>query len=103
LRNQMSQVRVLPGRPKRKNMSEFKVGIYNLLKKIAGSSFLLAVVYTIGHIVIAMICNNLITGADFTLAAVDAIVEPMINGVWFYVLHKLWRKYSGESKVKVFK
>jgi len=84
-------------------MSEFKVGIYNLLKRIIGSSFLLAVVYTIGHIVIAMICNNLITGADFTLAAVDAIVEPMINGVWFYILHKLWRKYSGEPEVKVFK
>jgi uncharacterized membrane protein len=84
-------------------MTEFKVGIYNLLKKIVGSSFLLAVVYTIGHIVIAMICNNLITGANFTLAAVDAIVEPMINGVWFYVLHKLWRKYSRDSEAKAFK
>ena len=79
-------------------MSEFKYGIYNLLKKIiGGNSIVLAVVYTVGHIFIAMICNNLITGADFTLAAVDAIVEPMINGVWFYVLHTLWKKYSIEK------
>jgi uncharacterized membrane protein len=76
-------------------MSEFRYGIYNLLKKIlGGSSLVLAVVYTMGHIAIAMICNKLITGADFKLAAVDAIVEPMINGVWFYVLHSLWKKYS---------
>jgi len=52
-------------------------------------------VYTIGHIVIAMICNNLITGASFELAAVDAIVEPMINGVWFYILHKGYKKFKG--------
>jgi len=77
-------------------MTEFKDGIFNLLKKlIGGSSLTLAVVYTIGHIVIAMICNNLITGASFELAAVDAIVEPLINGVWFYVLHKGYKKIQG--------
>ena len=76
-------------------MTEFKEGIFNLLKKIiGGSSAVLAVVYTIGHIVIAMICNNLITGASFELAAVDAVVEPLINGVWFYVLHKGYKKFQ---------
>lgn len=76
-------------------MSEFKYGIYNLLKKIiGGNSATLAIVYTIGHIVIAMICNSLITGADLNLAAVDAIVEPIINGFWFYILHSLWKKYN---------
>jgi uncharacterized membrane protein len=77
-------------------MTEFKDGIFNLLKKlIGGSSLLLAVVYTIGHIIIAMICNNFITGADFKLAAVDAVVEPIINGVWFFVLHKGYKKIQG--------
>jgi uncharacterized membrane protein len=42
-----------------------------------------------------MLCNNFITGAPFNLAAVDAIVEPMINGVWFYILHKAYKKYKG--------
>jgi len=36
------------------------------------------------------------------LAAIDAIVEPMINGVWFYVLHKIWRKFSKNPKAKAF-
>lgn len=77
-------------------MSEFKEGIFNLLKRlIGGSSLTLAIIYTLGHIVIAMICNNLITGASFELAAVDAVIEPIINGVWFFVLHKVWKKYKG--------
>ena len=77
-------------------MSEFKEGIFNLLKRlIGGSSLTLAIIYTLGHIVIAMICNNLITNASFELAAVDAVIEPIINGVWFFVLHKVWKKYKG--------
>jgi len=49
-----------------------------------------AVIYTLGHIVIAMTCNNLITGAPLKLAALDALIEPMINGVWYYVLDRVW-------------
>ena len=75
-------------------MTEFRQGIFNLLKKlIGGSSVTLAIIYTLGHIVIAMFCNNFITGASFELAAIDAIVEPMINGVWFYILHKGYKKF----------
>lgn len=84
-------------------MSEFKQGIFNLLKRlIGGSSATLVIIYTIGHIIIAMICNKLITGARFDLAAADAIIEPMINGVWFYFLHKWYRKFTGDSKAKAF-
>ena len=73
-------------------MTEFRNGIYNLLKKLGTTSVGRAIVYTIGHIVIAMTCNRLITGADRSLAGVDAIVEPMINGVWYYLLDRLWTK-----------
>jgi len=79
-------------------MSEFTQGMYRFLQKlIGGSSVVLAVVYTLGHIIIAMICNNLITGADFSLAAIDAVVEPVINGVWFYVLHQTWKHFYKKS------
>ena len=73
-------------------MTEFKNGIFNLLKKLGTTSVGRAIVYTIGHIVIAMTCNRLITGAEWKLAGVDAIVEPMINGVWYYLLDRLWTK-----------
>ena len=58
--------------------------------------FLLAFFYTIGHIVIAMTCNRLLTGAPLDLAAIDAFVEPMVNGVWFYLLFELFYKYKSK-------
>ena len=71
-------------------MKEFKQGIFETLKDMIGTSFGRAVIYTIGHIIIAMTCNNLITGAAWDLAAADAIVEPLINGVWYYALDRMW-------------
>ena len=62
-------------------------------KEMMNSSLFLSIVYTIGHIVIAMLCNTLITGANLNLAAIDALIEPCINGVWFYILHKIYKNY----------
>ena len=56
--------------------------------------FVLAFFYTIGHILIAMTCNRLLTGAPLNLAAIDAFVEPIVNGVWFYLLFELFYKYK---------
>ena len=61
---------------------------------VGGSSLTLAVVYTIGHMLIAIVCVMLITGASIELATLDAIVEPIINGVWFYVLHNTWKRFQ---------
>ena len=61
---------------------------------IGGSSVTLAIIYTVGHMLIAIACVMIITGASLELATIDAIVEPMINGVWFYVLHETWKRYS---------
>lgn len=68
-------------------MSEFKNGIF---KTLINTSIGRAIIYTIGHIIIAMTSNRIITGADWTLAGVDAIVEPAINGVWYYFLDRAW-------------
>ena len=71
-------------------MKEFKQGIFETLKDLVGTSFGRAVIYTIGHVIIAMACNNFITGAAWELAAADAIIEPLINGVWYYALDRMW-------------
>jgi uncharacterized membrane protein len=64
------------------------------LKKITNKSIRLslyrALIYTCGHIFIAITCNRLITNASLELATLDAIVEPAINGVWFFVLDRFW-------------
>ena len=86
-------------------MQELKQGIFETLKElVTTSSVARAVIYTIGHIIIAMTCNTIITGASWELAAADAIIEPMINGVWYYGLDKFWtslstsRRSDGERK-----
>ena len=61
---------------------------------VGGSSITLAIVYTIGHMLIAIVCVMVITGASIELATIDAIVEPIINGVWFYVLHNTWKRFQ---------
>ena len=60
-------------------------------------SLLLTVVYTIGHMVIAVVCVMVITNASLELAMTDAFIEPIINGVWFFILHSLWKKYRHSS------
>jgi len=66
-------------------------GFFNAIKKqLVKSSIGRAVIYTIGHIIIAATCNVMITGSTLELAAVDAIIEPLINGVWYYFLDKFW-------------
>ena len=60
-------------------------------------SILLTVVYTIGHMVIAVVCVMVITKASFELAMTDAFIEPIINGVWFFILHSFWKKFRQSS------
>ena len=77
-------------------MTEFTHCIQGALKKlITGSSVALAVIYTMGHICIAMTVVTVMTGASLWEAGAVALIEPSINGVWFYVLHSLWKKYKG--------
>ena len=58
------------------------------------SSAALAIVYTLGHIVIAMMVVSTFTGASLFEAGTVALIEPAINGCWFYGLHKVWVKIS---------
>mgnify|MGYP003313468553 CR=1 FL=1 len=54
---------------------------YDDTQVIKYDSLILAVIYTIGHILIAMTCNRIITGATIDMAAVDAFIEPIINAI----------------------
>ena len=58
------------------------------------SNIYLTLIYTVGHIIIAMTVVSVITGASIWEAGAVAVIEPAINSVWFYILHKLWRKYN---------
>ena len=57
-------------------------------------SLVLAIIFFVGHIIIAMIVVSAITGASIWEAGLVALIEPAINSVWFFVLHKLWKKFN---------
>lgn len=69
--------------------------------KINQISFLLAFIYTIGHILIAMTCNRLLTGSPLNLAAIDAFVEPIVNGFWFYLLFEIVNKFKSQKALGI--
>tara|TARA_Y100001970_G_scaffold127894_1_gene157984 strand:- start:1049 stop:1291 length:243 start_codon:yes stop_codon:yes gene_type:complete len=72
--------------------------IINTIKTKMDDSLLLTIIYTIGHFIIAVACVYIITGATLELATVDALVEPILNAIWLYVLQKIYYKYKIKDK-----
>ena len=70
--------------------------VSQFLKENKGSLFR-TLVFTIGHFVIAAsILKILDPGIELWVAITDAIVEPLINSVWYYILDRYW-----VTKVKI--
>jgi uncharacterized membrane protein len=77
-------------------MSEFTKGIINTLREKMDESLVLAIIFFIGHIIIAMTVVSAITGASIWEAGAVAVIEPAVNSVWFYILHKIWNRYRSK-------
>ena len=74
-------------------MAEFTQGIFSAVKDVYKSnrgSILRTIVYTIGHFAIAIIVLMSIANVSFAIALTDAIVEPLANAVWYFLLDKFW-------------
>lgn len=71
-------------------MTEFSTGILNAVRAKMDDSIIMAIIFFVGHVLIAMAVVSAITGASIWEAGAVALVEPAINSVWFYVLHKVW-------------
>ena len=76
-------------------MSEFTKGIIESIKNVIGySSVTLAIIFFIGHVIIAMTVVSMITGASIWEAGLVALIEPAVNSIWFYVLHTVYRSVT---------
>ena len=74
-------------------MTELTSGIFNAAKEVYNNnkgSILRTIVYTIGHFAIAISVLMLIADVPFMIALTDAIVEPLANAVWYFLLDKFW-------------
>jgi len=74
-------------------MTELTAGIFQASRKIYKDnrgSILRTMVYTLGHFAIAIIVLMMVADVSFTIALTDAIVEPLANAVWYFMLDKFW-------------
>ena len=63
------------------------------------SSIVLSLIYTLGHVLIAMCVVYWVTGASFFEAGLVALIEPAINGLWFCILHTLWLSNKNQNSI----
>ena len=78
-------------------MVEVTKGIFEASKEIYSNnrgSILRTIVYTIGHFAIAITVLMLVADVSFMIALTDAIVEPIANSVWYFILDKWWARKS---------
>ena len=47
-------------------------------------------IYTIGHFAIAITVLMIVADVSFRIALTDAIVEPIANSIWYFILDKWW-------------
>ena len=79
-------------------MTEFTAGIFQASKKIYNNnkgSIARTIIYTIGHFLIAIMVLKSVANVTLKEAMTDAVVEPLANAIWYFVLDKFWA-----SKIK---
>ena len=77
---------------------ELTTGIFKAAGQIYTNnrgSILRTFIYTIGHFIIAISVLMFVADVSFMIALTDAIVEPIANSIWYFILDK-W----GASKSK---
>ncbi len=76
-------------------MTEFTKGLLEVAKdflKGSKGSLVRTLIYTIGHFMIAITCLMLIADISFLIALTDAIIEPIANSIWYFLLDKWWTR-----------
>ena len=78
-------------------MTELTRGIFQTSKSFYDSnkgSLLRTLIYTLGHFAIAITVLMLVADVSFKVALTDAIVEPIANSIWYFILDKWWTSKS---------
>ena len=72
---------------------ELTTGIFKAAGQIYTNnrgSILRTIIYTIGHFAIAITVLMFVADVSFMIALTDAIVEPIANSIWYFILDKWW-------------
>ena len=80
---------------------ELTTGIFKAAGQIYTNnrgSILRTIIYTVGHFAIAITVLMFVADVSFMIALTDAIVEPLANAVWYFLLDKFWASKYINSK-----
>ena len=80
---------------------EITKGIFKAAESVFNNnkgSIIRTIIYTIGHFIIAISVLMLVADVSFMIALTDAIVEPIANSIWYFILDKWWASKSGKNK-----
>ena len=80
---------------------EITKGIFKTAESVFNNnkgSIIRTIIYTIGHFIIAISVLMLVADVSFMIALTDAIVEPIANSIWYFILDKWWASKSGNKK-----
>ena len=72
---------------------EITTGLFKAAENIFRNNkgtILRTIIYTIGHFAIAITVLMLIADVTFYIALSDAIIEPLANSIWYFILDKWW-------------
>jgi uncharacterized membrane protein len=72
---------------------EVTTGIFKAAENIFRNnkgSILRTIIYTIGHFAIAITVLMSVADVSFVIALTDAIIEPLANSIWYFILDKWW-------------
>lgn len=69
-----------------------------LFKVSNGSTTLRTVIFTLGHFCIDTFVITSVTGADLLQSGRAAILGPLINAAWYWVLDRFWTLQHFESE-----
>ena len=79
---------------------EVTKGVFKTLENILQNnkgSILRTIVYTLGHFIIAITVLMHVANVSFYIALTDAILEPLANAIWYFILDKWWASKSLKS------
>ena len=79
---------------------ELTTGIFKAAGQIYTNnrgSILRTIIYTIGHFAIAITVLMFVADVSFMIALTDAIVDPIANYIWYFILDKWWASKSKNS------
>ena len=79
---------------------ELTTGIFKAAGQIYTNnrgSILRTIIYTIGHFAIAITVLMFVADGSFMIALTDAIVEPIANSIWYFILDKCCLLYTSDA------